>query len=105
MANTKKTTKKASMLKLLKNDKWLRPYSDAIEGRHKYAESKLAELTGKGKQTLSEVSSGYLYYGLHRTEKGWVMRVGSHGYRHLSCWRFQQLARRREVRLEAYQEV
>ena len=74
MANTKKTTKKASMLKLLKNDKWLRPYSDAIEGRHRYAESKLAELTGKGKQTLSEVSNGYLYYGLHRTEKGWVMR-------------------------------
>lgn len=75
MAKTKKATApKAPTLKLIKNDEWLRPYSDAIEGRYNYAVSKIAELTGNGAKTLSDVSTGYLYYGLHRTDKGWVMR-------------------------------
>lgn len=66
--------KKACQLKLVKNDKWLEPYADAIQGRYDYAQQKLAELTSNGSKTLSDVSSGYLYYGLHRTEKGWVLR-------------------------------
>ena len=35
---------------------------------------KEAELTNKGKQTLSDFASGYLYFGLHRTDNGWVFR-------------------------------
>mgnify|MGYP002508053859 CR=1 FL=1 len=35
---------------------------------------KEAELTNKGKQTLSDFASGYLYFGLHRTAKGWTFR-------------------------------
>ena len=61
-------------LNLIKNDPWLEPYADAINGRHQYAISKEAELTNNGKKTLSDFASGYLYFGLHRTESGWVFR-------------------------------
>ena len=61
-------------LNLIKNDPWLEPYADAINGRHKHASEKEAELTNKGKQTLSDFASGYLYFGLHRTDNGWVFR-------------------------------
>ena len=47
-------------LNLIKNDPWLEPYADAINGRHKHASEKEAELTNKGKQTLSDFASGYL---------------------------------------------
>ena len=64
-----------AVLKLIKNDEWLAPFADAINGRHEYAERKIAELTNGGKQKLADFASGYLYYGLHRTEEGkWVFR-------------------------------
>ncbi len=62
------------MLTIIKNDPWLEPYKDAIEGRHQHAIDKEQELTNKGKITLSDFASGYLYYGLHRTDKGWTFR-------------------------------
>lgn len=37
-------------LNLIKNDPWLEPYADAINGRHQYAISKEAELTNNGKR-------------------------------------------------------
>ena len=61
-------------LNLIKNDPWLEPFEDAIKGRHQHALDKEAELTNKGKQTLSDFASGYLYFGLHRTADGWVFR-------------------------------
>ena len=77
-ANKKEVKEKEvtpSVLKLLKNDEWLAVYADAINGRHEYAERKIAELTDGGKQKLADFASGYLYYGLHRTEDGkWVFR-------------------------------
>ncbi|MBO4663895.1 MAG: alpha amylase C-terminal domain-containing protein [Bacteroidaceae bacterium] len=70
--------KKASAVKhigLVKADPWLEPYEPAIVGRHQHAIDKMAELTQGGKQTLSDFASGYLYFGLHRTDKGgWVLR-------------------------------
>ena len=69
-----KRTKTPPMLKLLKNDVYLQEYAAAVDGRHKHAVDKINELTNKGKTTLSEFASGYLYFGLHRTEKGWVIR-------------------------------
>jgi 1,4-alpha-glucan branching enzyme len=60
--------------KLITGDPWLAPYKGAIEGRHSYVVAKEAELTGGGKQTLSGFASGYLYFGLHRTAAGWVLR-------------------------------
>lgn len=61
-------------LNLVKNDPWLEPFADAITGRHQHVLDKEAELTNKGKQTLSDFASGYLYFGLHRTDKGWTFR-------------------------------
>ncbi|MBQ8674574.1 MAG: alpha amylase C-terminal domain-containing protein [Bacteroides sp.] len=61
-------------LNLVKNDPWLEPYAPAIEGRHRHALEKEAELTGKGKKTLSDFASGYLYFGLHATDDGWTFR-------------------------------
>lgn len=60
-------------LKIIENDPWLEPYSSALEGRHQYAVGKEAELTG-GRQTLSDFSTGYLFFGLHYTDRGWVFR-------------------------------
>ena len=34
-------------LNLIKNDPWLEPYADAINGRHKHAAEKEAELTDR----------------------------------------------------------
>ena len=61
------------MLKIVENDPWLSPYQSAIEGRHDHALWRESELTG-GKMSLADFASGYLYYGLHRTESGWVFR-------------------------------
>jgi 1,4-alpha-glucan branching enzyme len=61
-------------LKLIANDPWLDPYEEAINGRHQFALDKESELTDGGRSTLSDFASGYLYFGLHRTDKGWVFR-------------------------------
>ena len=61
-------------LKLIENDPWLEPFSAAIEGRHQNVLNKELELTNGGKTTLSEFATGYLYYGLHRSRKGWTFR-------------------------------
>lgn len=60
-------------LALIKGDQWLKPFEEAINGRHQNALRKMQELTG-GKQSLSEFASGYLYFGLHRNEKRWIFR-------------------------------
>ena len=60
-------------LNLIKNDPWLEPYRNSIERRYQLTVSKEHELTGKGK-SLSDFADGYLYFGLHKTEKGWVIR-------------------------------
>lgn len=61
-------------LKLIKNDPWLEPYADSIQGRFDYAVDKEKSLTRGGKQSLSEFASGYMYFGLHRTDSGWIFR-------------------------------
>lgn len=61
-------------LHLIENDPWLEPFAEAIIGRHQHALDKEAELTNNGAQTLSDFASGHLYFGLHRTEKGWTFR-------------------------------
>lgn len=63
-----------NVLNLIKNDPWLEPYSDAINGRYNYVVSKEKELTKNGKIKLSDFADGYLYFGLHRLADGWVIR-------------------------------
>lgn len=59
---------------LIENDPWLKPYQSAIEGRYQYMIEKEKSLTNQGEQSLSEFASGYLYFGLHLTKEGWVLR-------------------------------
>lgn len=60
------------VLNIIKNDPWLEPYKEAITGRPQHAIDKEKELIGK--KTLSDFATGHLYFGLHRTEKGWTFR-------------------------------
>ena len=60
-------------LPIIKNDPWLKPFSDAIEGRYAEAIRKEAELT-KEAGSLSEFANGHQYFGLHRDRDGWVFR-------------------------------
>lgn len=62
------------MLNIIKKDPWLNPYANAIEGRHNFYLKRLSDLTQAGRITLSDFASGYLYFGLHKTEEGWVFR-------------------------------
>ena len=68
------SVKRSPKIGLVKNDSWLEPYEDAIVGRHQHAINKINELTSNGKTSLSEFASGHLYFGLHKTEKGWTLR-------------------------------
>ena len=70
----KKSASKTKHIGLVKNDSWLEPYEGAIVGRHQHALSKLDQLTNGGKQTLSDFASGYMYFGLHKQPRGWVLR-------------------------------
>lgn len=66
-------------LKLIKNDPWLEPYKKAIEARYNYFLKRKQELTQNNKISLGEFASGYLYFGLHKTEEGWVFREWAPG--------------------------
>ena len=57
---------------LVQNDKWLEPYCAAILLRRDAARQKEKELTGG--QSLIDFASGHLWFGLHRTRHGWVIR-------------------------------
>ncbi len=59
-------------LRILKNDPYLMPYRAAIEGRYSYALAVEQALTG-GKK-LKDIANGHLYFGLHKTQDGWVFR-------------------------------
>ena len=73
---TKKTVKAAAPkhIGLVKNDPYLADFEPAIVGRHEHALWKLNQLTRNGKISLSDFANGYDYFGLHKTEKGWVFR-------------------------------
>ena len=64
----------SSHLKIVRDDKWLRPFEPAIQGRHDSVERKRKELT-RGRVSLSDFADGHLYFGLHRTDtRRWVIR-------------------------------
>ena len=75
-AKTAQKTVPATELKLVKNDVWLKPFEQAIAGRHEHALNKMHELTN-GTGSLSDFADGHLYFGLHRTARQWVLREGA----------------------------
>ncbi len=58
--------------KLIKDDPWLEPFTEVIIRRIKEAEAKEAVLTN-GK-SLADFATGHLFFGLHKTGDGWVIR-------------------------------
>lgn len=57
---------------IVQNDPWLKPYTEIIERRIQESEDKEKELTKEG--SLYDFASGYLFFGLHKTSEGWVIR-------------------------------
>jgi 1,4-alpha-glucan branching enzyme len=70
-----KTTNTSNHIGIVQRDPWLEPFEHAIVGRHEHAEWMIGHLTNNGKMSLSDFATGYMYYGLHQTDKGtWVFR-------------------------------
>ena len=63
---------KSKFPKLIQDDNWLEPFSETIINRINEADKKEQELTGE--KSLVDFATGYLYFGLHRTVEGWVIR-------------------------------
>ena len=57
---------------LIKNDSWLEPHAPIIISRINDAKAKEYELIHGG--SLRDFASGHLWFGLHKTENGWVIR-------------------------------
>ncbi len=57
----------------LENDAYLQPFAEAIIGRINRAQSKEKELLGD-KNSLEEFAVGFMYYGLHKQKKSWILR-------------------------------
>ena len=70
---TMKKTAKPQRLKIVKDDPWLEPFEEAIQGRHNRVLEKKYELT-RDKMPLADFADGHLYFGLHRTARQWVLR-------------------------------
>jgi 1,4-alpha-glucan branching enzyme len=68
----KNATMKNKIPKFIQTDKWLQPFSETIINRIKEADKKEQELTGE--KMLTDFATGYLYFGLHQTVDGWVIR-------------------------------
>ena len=61
------------MLKLVEEDKLLKPFAGIIEKGHQQVLAMEREFTYRTTR-LSDSCNSYLYYGLHRTNEGWVFR-------------------------------
>lgn len=57
---------------LVKNDPWLKPFADVINRRQKLVDEREKKLC-RG-QKLTDFAVGHLYYGLHKTQYGWMFR-------------------------------
>ena len=63
---------KKELPKLIQEDTWLEPYAGVIIKRIEEAREKEKEIID-GK-SISDFATGYLYFGLHQTKNGWVIR-------------------------------
>ena len=58
---------------LVAQDPYLKPFRAALQKRMERAYIRELQLTD-GDHTLKDTANGHLYYGLHKTENGWVFR-------------------------------
>ena len=54
-------------------DPWLEPFSGEIDLRMERLKERRNQLVGSA-ESLRDFANGHLYYGIHRTEDGWVVR-------------------------------
>ena len=59
--------------RILRIDPYLEPFEGAIDQRVELFKKKKKELVG-ARGRLSDFANGYLYFGIHRTDDGWVYR-------------------------------
>ncbi|MCM1111414.1 MAG: alpha amylase C-terminal domain-containing protein [Clostridium sp.] len=66
--------KKVKKLNIIKDDPWLEPFAEAIEGRHEDALRKEQELCS-GAGSLDNFANAHNYFGMHRQPDGsWTFR-------------------------------
>ncbi|NBC82309.1 MAG: 1,4-alpha-glucan-branching enzyme [Bacteroidetes bacterium] len=58
---------------IVENDPWLEPHQPKIEDRINKWQAKEQQLL-QNAASLKEFASGHLYFGLHKTSEGWVIR-------------------------------
>jgi 1,4-alpha-glucan branching enzyme len=73
MSELLQTTRIMKTPVIVEKDPWLGPYAEIIYRRTSKALDKEKELSGES-LTLSDFATGYLYFGLHLTAEGWVVR-------------------------------
>ena len=73
-SSPRKTKNTPKLMGIARNDAYLEPFNEAIKGRHDHVVWKISQLTQNGRQRLSDFANGYEYFGLHKTDKGWVFR-------------------------------
>ncbi|MDO5017457.1 MAG: alpha amylase C-terminal domain-containing protein [Porphyromonas sp.] len=61
-------------LGIIERDHWLLPYKEIINDRHRAALRKEQELTANSGGSLSDFATGHLYFGLHKSADGWILR-------------------------------
>ncbi len=61
------------MKKLYQTDPWLEPFKGAIDARSKRLDEEIAGIQ-KSAPSLADAVNNHLYYGLHKTADGWVLR-------------------------------
>jgi len=64
--------KKVKRPAILAIDPWLAPFEGAIRAREESLAAYRDRMVGNGR--VSDFANGYIYYGLHRTDAGWVFR-------------------------------
>jgi 1,4-alpha-glucan branching enzyme len=69
----KKRVSRPKKLAIYRNDPWLEPYAEAIEGRHQDAIRKEEVLTMHC-HSLNDFANAHQYFGMHRHGDWWVFR-------------------------------
>ena len=65
-------TRNMSNKNLVDLDQWLVPHKSTIQAREKYISSKLEKVLIS--KTPAEFAMGFLHFGLHKTDTGWIFR-------------------------------
>ena len=84
-------TRNMSSKTLVDLDQWLAPHKSTIQAREKYISSKLKTVLIS--KTPAEFAMGFLHFGLHKTDTGWIFREWAPNATRIflvgdfSCWK------------------